>query len=256
MGVEDQSSALNHKKVIKLLETVAGDRTFININIPGIEESYRTRLLDLGGESEGCPLFVAPLEPASGNMKIRGCRDEGVVSLSFVSNNQTYQGSVTFLDVTLVNGSQLLRLSLPKKLILTKKIRRRGENRIIVPSHIDLIATVAFKGKRKIAGTIEDLSSGGLSFSCPSLAQPFTDGDGVGVVIGGSILKGESIPVSGIIRRCVVLRNGSETNELADHYGLEYKHLSSSTALALDRLVRLRIPAPDEAWFMTEKVRF
>jgi hypothetical protein len=76
------------------------------------------------------------------------------------------------------------------------------------------------------------------------------------VSIGGNVLKGESIPANGIIRRLVVLRNSDKTNICADHYGLQFLRISTATAMAVDRLVRLRIPESEDAWFLTEPVRF
>ncbi len=78
----------------------------------------------------------------------------------------------------------------------------------------------------------------------------------VGVVITGGLLKGESITLSGIIRRHVVLRNGTKTNMRSDHYGLQFRPLSPSTSAALDRLIRLRIPSPEDSYFITEQVRY
>ena len=245
--------SLNKKKAALLLKTVATDRTFINIGLPGVEHSYRTRLLALGERDGEASLFLAPLEPANGNMKIRTVRGEDAVAISFVAKNQTYQGKVTFFDASVSNGHQVLRLSLPNKLEPTAKIRRREENRVKIPDHVDLTLVLGIKGQKKIDGIVEDLSSGGLSFSCPKLAQTLVDGNRTALVIGGSLLKGESINISGIVRRCVVLRHGREAR---DHYGIQFQRISPAAAMAVDRLVRLRIPDSDDAWFMTEQTRF
>ena len=76
------------------------------------------------------------------------------------------------------------------------------------------------------------------------------------VSISGAVLKGETIPASGIIRRCVIMSHGEQTNICADHYGLQFHHMTTATAMAVDRLVRLRIPDAEDAWFMTEQNRF
>ncbi|MBF0382067.1 MAG: PilZ domain-containing protein [Magnetococcales bacterium] len=248
------SAGLKQKKIIKLLDIAIASRILVNVTLKGSDVNYRTRLLNKGDDADG--ILLAPFEPANGNMKIRACRGDGGVTISFVYNNQTFEGQVSFLGVEIVNGGHLLRCSMPSVLQPTAKIRRREENRVIVPNNFDLTASVAIKGQKKVNGIVEDLSSGGLSFSCPSLREPFNHGDKVLVSLGGTILKGESIPVTGIIRRYVVLRNSDKTNVCADHYGLQFFRISTATAMAVDRLVRLRIPEAEDAWFMTEQVRF
>ncbi|MBF0195155.1 MAG: PilZ domain-containing protein [Magnetococcales bacterium] len=248
------TAGLKQEKVLQLLDIAVASRILVNVTLQGGGVSYRTRLLNMGETSDS--IFLAPLEPANGNMKIRGSRGEGAVTISFVHNNQTFQGKVTFMGVEIANGSQLLRCSVPEVLQPTEKIRRREENRVIVPNHFDLTVSVAIKGQKKVSGVIEDLSSGGLSFSCPSLSTPFCHGNKVMISISGDVLKGESIPATGIIRRCVVLRNSDKTNICADHYGLQFLRIPTATAMAVDRLVRLRIPESEDAWFMTEQVRF
>jgi hypothetical protein len=52
------------------------------------------------------------------------------------------------------------------------------------------------------------------------------------------------------------MRHGEQTNICADHYGLQFHHMTTATAMAVDRLVRLRIPDAEDAWFMTEQNRF
>ncbi len=241
---------------MQLLEGIAAEKTFINVTLPGVEESYRSRLLSLDDHDGDIALSLTPLEPAKGNLKIRSCRGAGAINISFVAKNQQYQGTSTFLNVVMVNSAQVLRLSLPDQLETAGKIRRRGENRVVIPEHVELTATVAVKGFEKIAGMVEDLSPGGLSFSCLSLPTPLTGGNKAGLVIGGSLLKGETIPVTGIVRRCVVLRHNTDTHCCVDHYGIQFHHLSQAASMAVDRLIRLRIPPAEDAWFMTEQVRY
>ncbi|MBF0455085.1 MAG: PilZ domain-containing protein [Magnetococcales bacterium] len=252
----DLQTGLGQKKMVKLLETVVAERTLLTVVLPGSRTSYRTRLLNFQNETDAAALVIAPLEPSDGNLKIRRTLDDPTIQLSFVSNNQSYQGEVSFLGLALINNSQVLQLSLPHQLKPTEKIRRRGEKRVIIPGHINLVATLSIEGQEALSGCVEDLSSGGLTFSCSPLSSPLCEGELVKLVLQGKVIKGETIPTSGIIRRHLVLRKTDEPHECADHYGLQFRHLSPASAMALDRLVRLRIPAPEEAWFMTEQVRF
>ncbi|MBF0444095.1 MAG: flagellar brake protein [Magnetococcales bacterium] len=240
MNIKANSRSIisEEETILQLLEAVQSGRIFINLSLQGKEQNYRTRLLKIGDNKDS--LFFAPLEPAQGNMKIRACRDTAAVNISFVYKNQIYQGSITFLKVLAVNGNNLLQCTLPEQLQPTQKIRRREESRVIVLNKTDLIVTVMMKGRQKVSGVIEDLSTGGLSFSCPSLSSPFKGGDVVSISIGGDLLKGKPIIASGIIRRCVIMRQDQKTDKCADYYGLQFYNLSPATDIAIDRLVRSR----------------
>jgi hypothetical protein len=128
MKKSNQPVGLKDEKILQLLKAVQVDRIFINVGLPGVDLNYRTKLLSVDNKED--TMFFAPLEPANGNMKIRGSRGEGAVSLSFVYKNQTYQGNVTFSGVMISNGRQLLQCNFPHLLHPTAKVRRREENRV------------------------------------------------------------------------------------------------------------------------------
>ncbi|MBF0145841.1 MAG: PilZ domain-containing protein [Magnetococcales bacterium] len=176
--------------------------------------------------------LIVPLEPTIGNIKIR--KTPQVVVRYFIGL-ESNEIATTFQKVLMVDGAQAIQLSMPSRI----RIRhRRQQQRVLVPAQANMGVTVQKRGSAGFNGHLIDLSSGGLSFSCPEQHEPLEIGDKVGVSIHGSLLQGTPLSTFGSVCRIARARDEKNPQQASQQYGVQFKLVSVADAMTIDRLVR------------------
>ncbi|MBF0588752.1 MAG: PilZ domain-containing protein [Magnetococcales bacterium] len=189
-------------------------------------------------EKESLSFHISPLEPSSGNLKIRRCRQ---VFIWFHAGRFLYDTRVIFKSIVMLDGAQAIRLSFPN---ILRSMSYREQHRAEIPRKVIIPMSVQKRGFKPIPAQLLDISSGGLSFACRSRKPlSLTQGDKMNLTIGG-----EWGPISafGTICNMTATRDINDLQVTIQCYGLQFKMLSVADAMTVDRLVKQFTAKPEE----------
>lgn len=185
-------------------------------------------------DDEGVPdaFLIVPLEPTTGNMKIRKVPQ---VAVRFFIGLELYELVTTFQKVLLVSGTQAIQLALPG---LIRIHPRRQQERVAIPPQANMSVVVQKRGSAGFKANLLDLSPGGVSFACADAHEPLVLADKVGVTIQGPILQGTPLSTFGSVCRIVRARDELNYQQASQLYGVQFKLVSVADAMTIDRLVK------------------
>ncbi|MBF0139170.1 MAG: PilZ domain-containing protein [Magnetococcales bacterium] len=185
-------------------------------------------------DDQGVPdaFLIVPLEPTTGNMKIRKVPQ---VVVRFFIGLELYEIVTTFQKVVMVSGTQAIQLALPG---LIRIHPRRQQERVTIPPQANMSVVVQKRGSAGFKANLLDLSPGGLSFASTDAHEPLVLGDKVGVTIQGPILQGTPLSTFASVCRIARVRDGQNLQQASQLYGVQFKLVSVADAMTIDRLVR------------------
>lgn len=253
-------------KVLDILHQAVMDGVLLEIQIDAEEKRYGARLLSLSTTPElekkqattilfsknsaqtqmgvqpqnnSNPLdddapwmLMTPLEPMDGNLRIHKAR---TICIRFYRGLEQFQAEVLFRKVQLVNQTQAIELTWPTDLKITP-IRQKP--RVDVPDHVDLSVQIQQHGETGFLAKIMDISAGGLSFVCQKPSFQLPSGAKVSVTITSKTLLNAPIVTYGIIGSIAKARDRKDMQVAEQVYGLQFKLLSVTDAMAVDRLLK------------------
>lgn len=168
------------QKVLDLLLTAMMDREVLELELDGEPETFASLMLEYSPpewhpcsiEDENCfkpggyllkheSLFICPLEPAYGNIRLRRCKR---IVLRFHQNLVAMEADVTLQRVWASQGQHLIELNFPA-LLRCQQIR--SARRVKVPPGTTVKTVIQPQGGRAFDVRLMDISPYGLSFQYP-----------------------------------------------------------------------------------------
>lgn len=211
-------------KIEELLTDIRLHKEIIEINIDEDDKSFFTSILEEpppvpGNPEKGKFLFVAPLEPALGNGRLRLSKK---VSLNMTFGMRSFSAQTTFVRSEVRDGTPMVQLDFPERVDATQG--RQLERAPILPQY-DVRADITLKRKTLFTGEIADISGNGAMVEnllpeseLPVSSLIFLD------IYAPNVSKLDAVQVHGEVRRHLRVREGD--NKTRQYMGVRFLKFS------------------------------
>lgn len=259
-GIEDSDFyevLLEKNKILPFLQTLFFEERLIEIQVDGGTRLFFAALWDHPPEFEeqeqdGVAVIVepeyqegsylmemehivlSPLEPVSGNIKVRTSNS---ILLSFYTGTNAVQLGTRFLRAHTIRGSAVLLFEYP---VVGRIIRDNRPFRAKLPPEADLVAQICHVGKKgeSIECNIMDISSHGLALENDNLMKQFEIGDEIRLTILSSF--DNPLVVNGIIRHFAKIRTKKGNSNICGiQFDLETRGLAAIIEQLFARVQRI-----------------
>ncbi|MEO5377022.1 MAG: PilZ domain-containing protein [Magnetococcus sp. DMHC-6] len=210
---------MDENEIRLLIEEAIKREIALEILLDDKPEGFRSHLLKNAEQGE---LLIAPLAPASGNIRIRQSRKiklRFVLGIHAIEMSVTFQNSETFLNMETGQNIQVIRLTYPRALHI---VPQRRLLRLNVPEENGCAVLLNRRKEADISGRLRDIHMEGMGILVSTDQLTFDRGDRVHAEIQFLDKSYPNLHFFGTICYRFPVRDRDNTERMLHRYGYRF----------------------------------